>query len=873
MTATTTHQVEALISPTCRKVIEAEIESIHGGEVFFVGRLGADGRIEDVEAYAFGNRNAVPALLQYARPGDVILHNHPSGRLEPSAADIDIAAAAGELGIGAYIIDNACARLRVVVKPARPEPPGLIDVEALAASLEPGGRLAERLEGYEHRPMQVEMLREVARAFNEGRAAAIEAGTGTGKSMAYLLPAIAWSLRNGERVVVATHTINLQEQLLEKDLPLLKRALDLEFDVALLKGRGNYLCRRKAEYVAAHPDFLASDDKGAQMSDILAWSRRTADGSLADLGFEPEPEVWERVMSESDNCLRTQCPFYQTCFFYNARRRAARAHLLVVNHHLLMADVAVRALTDNHAEPAVLPPFERLILDEAHHAEDVATEYFGARVSRYSLIYLLNRLAAQRTGDGLLRYLAGRLHDGTYRLGPEAARTWQQRLAADLLELRRELFDAIEEATDRAAIALDQLAEASAEPAGDIRRRLTPEILESPTWASEIEAPWRAVILAARPLIEGLRGLLRTLQATLKQETPETMSPLLELKSLIFRLEGHLADVVRFLGGAAGTCRWVEYRRRAAPRRPILALCVAPLDVGPEFRRRVLERYRTVLMTSATLTVEGRFDFYLSRIGGLSTRSPGRPKPREANEPTTERIVETLRLETPFDFERQVYVGVPVSLPSPKEPAFAPALADFLDQALRITEGRALLLFTAYAMLNEVHARLAPSLEAAGFPCLKQGAVGRSLLTESFRNGVGSVLFATSSFWEGVDVPGEALSCLVLARLPFVVPRDPLIEARVEAMAETGLDPFVQYIVPRAVLRFRQGFGRLIRRRDDRGAVLIADPRVARQSYGRMFLGSLPVSRPHIAPAGHVLAALERFFHGKAGPERAPGDD
>lgn len=858
-------QIDSLISPECQQAIRGEIETMKGAEIFFVGRLDSDLVIEEVESYAFGNRRTVPALLQYARPGDVILHNHPSGNLEPSSADIDISSTAGERGIGSYIINNDCTDVRIVVKAVRHQGTVSVDVEALAAMLSPGGRIAERLEGYEFRPVQLDMLRAVTAAFNENGIAAIEADTGTGKSMAYLLPAIAWSLKNQEKVVVATNTINLQEQIIEKDLPLLRQTLGLEFDAVLLKGRNNYLCKRKTDYLRHHPEFLEDKEKEEQLEGIFEWVKTTRDGSLSDLAFTPDTTIWEKVMSESDNCLRTQCPFYQSCFFYNARRRAARANVLVVNHHLLMADLAVRAETENYTQAAVLPPFHRIILDEAHHLEEVATSYFGSRFSRGGLFFLLRRLASPRTGEGLLRYLSTKIHEGVYALPQEAAHDWMMRLGQEFIESQREVIDALEEATDRTAIALDEMEGSSLDRQVEIRKRITEEMTLSPMWEKEVRPPLLALIQAARPHVERLRELASALQGSVEKETPEIMSPLLELKATIGKIERQIAQAVRFLEDSEGQCRWIEYRRRGGGRRPLIAFCVAPLDVADSLRDRVLRRYKTVIMTSATLTVEKKFDYFLGRIGADAPERLGLiGSDAMANAPAgrgpRDRLLTTLRLNSPFDYDDQVYTGVPSDLPSPKDAEFPEALSDFLLPSLRASRGRAFVLFTSYSLLNQIYDRLSPTLEAEGYPCLKQGSAGRSLLTEMFRRDLGSVLFATASFWEGVDIPGEALSCVVLTRLPFTVPGEPIIEARVEAMRAKGIDPFLNLIVPQAVIRFRQGFGRLIRRREDRGAVLICDNRVLRARFGQMFLKSLPTSNIQPAPAEDVIRKLKEFY-------------
>ena len=461
-----------------------------------------------MEAWAFGNRRAVPALLQHSVPGDVVLHNHPSGNMEPSDADISIASELGGRGIGSYIVNNDCTALRIIVKAMKR--PGLepINGEVLAGWLKPGGRLAETMEGYEQRPQQGEMLRAVADAFNRDGIAVIEAGTGTGKSLAYLLPSIAWALRNREKVVVSTGTINLQEQLLEKDLPTLLRTTGLKFEATILKGRNNYLCKRKAKYTETHPEFLDLGEKDQQLAEIRAWIPTTREGSRDDLPFTPDDSVWERVMSEGDNCLRTKCPFYAECFYYNARRRAARANVLVVNHHLLMADLSIRAETGNRSDSFVLPPYQRVILDEAHNLEEVATDYFGARASRAALRYAMRRLINPRSNEGLLAFIAAKVHENSWPLAPTERDELTMALGQDLPLRHSELLHAMEEAAGRLADLLDRQSDTPLHMPVDIKRRLTGKELAAEPWRTEADAPLRAVVTAGRAYVEPLREVL-----------------------------------------------------------------------------------------------------------------------------------------------------------------------------------------------------------------------------------------------------------------------------------------------------------------------------------------------------------------------------
>src|SRR5262249_5561949 len=349
---------------TAAAALRAAIADAGGNEVFVLGTL-TRGRVNDVRVLARGHRRAAPAIMQVARPGEVVIHNHPSGTLQPSDADLAVASALGNNGVAAFIVDNAVESVYVVVEPLSAPTTQPLDGGAAVGLLGPDGAVGAILQGYEHRPQQLAKLRAVGDASNDEGVLSVEAGTGPGKSLASLVPAILWSQANRQRVVVSTHTITLQEQLIAKDLPLLVERAGLSCRTALVKGRGNYLCRRKAAQVEAQGAQLIEDDLFQELRQVLAWARQASDGSLAGLAVRPRPEVWEQVVSENDNCLRARCPYSSPCFFYGARRAAAAADVIVVNHHLLLADLALRAEVGNYTQNAVLPPSARVIVDEA----------------------------------------------------------------------------------------------------------------------------------------------------------------------------------------------------------------------------------------------------------------------------------------------------------------------------------------------------------------------------------------------------------------------------------------------------------------------------------------------------------------------------
>ena len=818
--------------------MRAAIAMARGNEVCFVCSLNAEGVVETARVVARGNVQSVLALPGFARRGEMLVHNHPSGLLEPSDADYSVAARVHDDGIGFGIIDNTAQDLYVVVEIPHARRQTALDPVNIEGDLGPGGAIAGLHTRYEDRASQRAMASTIARIYNTGGVGLLEAGTGVGKSLGYLVPALRWAAANGERTVVSTNTINLQEQLVGKDLPFLARALsDQKVRFALLKGWRNYLCLSRLDQASDGAAHLFDDGQAGELASLAQWAARTSDGSLADLPTPPRAEVWDEVSAEPDVCTRVKCTYFDKCFVFKARRAAAEADVIVVNHHLLLSDLAVRRAAQNWEDAAVLPAYGRLVIDEGHHLEDAAASHLGCTVTRRGLQRLDSRL--DRRGKGLLPALAARL---------AAKRDLLSSASLDLVETR--LAPAVAELREKSGLLCDLL-ETWLSTQGGTVVRLTHAFASDAIWQQGLSVALQGTLGAIEQQRQGLELIRERIEGS--ESLEEEFAPLLnELRGVTRRLQTLGDGLGRALAPPPDddSIRWIELRGRERT----IAISSVPLDMAPILRDDLFKRLQSAIVTSATLTASAgdvaarsrRFDFLASRLG-LDDASLT---------PTT------AVFPSPFDFSTQARLVVPTDIPAPNVDAdgHRRAVTQIVLDVADASNGGLFVLFTSHREVKQLAAELRSRGVDRRWPLLVHGEESRDVLLDRFREAGQAVLVGTASFWEGVDVPGDALRGLVIAKLPFRVPTEPVTAAQCEAIEARGGNSFAEYMLPHASLRLKQGFGRLIRTSTDRGVVVVCDPRLVSKQYGRGMLDELPPARREIGPWSRLRDGIRAFY-------------
>ena len=705
-----------------------------------------------------------------------------------------------------------------------------IDSDEIISALQEDGSVARRLTSYEPRKAQLDLLELVIESFNENALCMAEAGTGVGKSFAYLLPAMHFAAANKEKVVISTATITLQQQLYEKDIPLVASAMDMKIKAVLMKGRGNYICLRRLDDALSEPPLDKTEYD--ELKNICEWAKTSKTGGKSELSFLPSDSVWSSICSESDLCLGIHCPWKEQCFIIALRKMANNADIIVVNHHLLFADLAARFQGAGYESAVVLPPFNRLIIDEAHTIEKAATSFFSSEFGRTGIFRQLGRLYSHRSfrhskkrnaqGKGLLIRLNAMVKSNEDRLDE----------AAGMIEKIRKCAEELDEEALRIC-GMEGI------------YRFSPAVDES-FLKKSIFPQFKAL----RREILKLTSFIRDITESLDDDMASDPS-VWEIKTIARRLENaaEICDVFCKYKKHEDDVLWLE-RHHASKAFSSLSdwaiFTKTPLDLAPKLKESVFAPNKTVVCVSATLAINDDFSYWASSCG-INT--------------LPNRSVLSGCFPSPFPYSDAVLLAAPTDAPLPDEEGYGAFVDRAVSELVSAAGGSALVLFTSYQSLSSAHLAAKQKLTSLGVRCLKQGDDDRTRLLQDFLSDTKSCLFATDSFWEGVDAPGDTLRMVVICRLPFRTPGDPVVEARREAAEERGGNPFMEISLPQAVMKFKQGFGRLMRRSSDHGVVAVLDGRLFKKSYGRLFLQSLPETKKSFNSFNNNIIDIENFLY------------
>lgn len=798
--------IENKISLACRKKIVEEIKNSGGNEVFFRGILNDEKIVDEIEVIAKGNRYSVPAILKRMKKQEIIIHNHPSGYLYPSDADVEVASIfANKMDGGAYIIDNDATNIYVITE-AYFEENKKIDIKPY---FEKNGLLAQYFKEFEYRDEQLHMAEHIEKGLNDEKKVIVEAGTGTGKTLAYLIPSIEWALANEKKVIISTNTINLQEQLLNKDIPIAKKIIQNDFKYLLVKGRGNYLCNRKhanllTTKVTDLDDF--SDSQKSQFEALLKWGKETRTGDKSELYFETDFTVWEYFQSETDICSGSRCPYKSECFFLKAREERKKADILIANHHIFFSDLAIRKEIGFNTDYSILPEYGLVVFDEAHNVQKVARDYFSYEVSKYGFTKSMNQIhnvLNKKKHKGQLEVLINYLKNRNYEDKENIEKTLENEVRINhnnLFKSGRDYFDRLIEIFSKGQI-------------GSVSYRIKKDEIMTSSFYSILNDVKENFILEFNTYLK----VIRRVNSVIK-DVEDNDGIINDFIKYVERLETFFENF-KFINSLDDEdfIYWVEVNNKKSNSK----LVATPLKIDGELNENLYENLKQLIFTSATIAVENNFDYFKKSIG--------------LEEETYDKII-----ASPFDYDRQMKVYIPNDLPDPNSREFLDEIETLLKKMIFKTRGRTFVLFTSYKSLNYMYYMLKDELEEKEIDLFIQGMFPRTKIVEMFKNSDAPVLFGTDSFWEGVDVKGEKLVSVIIVKLPFKVPSDPITEAIIETYEQQGKNPFIEYQIPESVIKFKQGIGRLIRSKEDRGIITILDNRIINKKYGKYFLDSIP---------------------------------
>lgn len=814
-------KIEDIIDAKSIKKMKEEIINSGENEVFFRGILNEDRIVSEVIPLARGNKYSVPAFLKRMKRNEVIIHNHPSGYLYPSDSDIEVANVFGNKKDGGfYIINNEVNNIYVVMESFSKEN-RKIDV---LPYFEEKGLIAQNFKDFEFRQEQNNMVKHIQEGLNKEEKIIVEAGTGTGKTLAYLIPSIEWALENEKKVVISTNTINLQEQLMNKDIPMVRKIMGKKFNYVLVKGRGNYLCNRKYYNVSSGNVIKAgnlSDEQKTQIKELINWGRSTETGDKSELNFEPSYDIWEYFKSESDTCYNG-CPHREECFFFKARDEKKNADILIGNHHIFFSDLAIKKEIGFNSDFSILPEYGLVVFDEAHNIEKVARDYFSYEVSKYSFVKSMNKIynsKKERSNSSKEKLLEE--SETNYKLNGHMSVLYkylnkidldnkskvQKIISGKLIDEHKNLFLAGNNFFKRVIEVF------SKGQNGSLSIRIKKgEIIES-TFLKMLEKEKEDFVLEFESYLNTIKRVL-----SLISEAEDKEGKINEFINYTNKLESFLSNF-KFINTFEDDkfIYWIEVNEKKNNSK----LVATPLKIDNELSENLYENLKQIIFTSATIAVMNNFKYFKNSIG--------------LEEETHDKII-----ESPFDYDKQMKVYIPEDISAPNDRDFLDDVQRFLEKLIIKSKGRTFVLFTSYKALNYVYYSIRKELEVNGINLFIQGMYPRTKLVELYKKSKFPVLLGTDSFWEGVDVKGDKLSSVVIVKLPFKVPNDPITEAIIEKYEEQGKNSFLEYQIPEAVIKFKQGIGRLIRSKEDRGVITILDNRIVTKRYGKYFIKSIP---------------------------------
>lgn len=842
-------EIENIFVSSALEFMRDEIKSASGNEVFFGINFNQYFTLEHVEVIARGNENSAPAIITLALEYDAVIHNHPSGILTPSKEDLDVASSLGNnAGVGFYIINNAASEIYEVVKPIKAEQINPLDEADTLYMFADGGLLSKTLSKYEYRQEQTELVEATIKAMNDNKHLISEAGTGIGKSLSYLVPAMLWLKNNKTRIVVSTNTINLQQQIISKDIPAIIEAVAPSVKYALVKGRYNYVCIRKVkDAIKDNSKQLFDNFEQEQFfNEINSWLESTKDGSITDLGHKPKGELWELVACDNDTCTHRKCEYLEGCYFYKMRKQLNASQLLIVNHHILCADLAL--YKESGGRYNLLPRYSKVIIDEAHNFENSASSYFGAEGSKTSVVKTLNYISNHNRAGSKKYGIVERIKEDIEK-HKSVIESEDYEKVSELINKVHVEVSLLKDTLDDNSKKFFQYCKQSL--TGNIitnsyKFRVSSSFVANEHWKSKGSFILGEIAFSINKTVTTIDLLLRTFYDIAGDKGIDFEEIAQLANAYTERLRNAfstLNTVIDFKKDES--IRWIE-AKISKKGHLFLSWHLTPVEIATELSENLYKRFDTVALYSATLTVQKSFSFFSKRLGFNLI---------EENKKLS------ICINSPFNYKDNSRLYIASDAIDSQSVEFNNYISKIVLKTADITGGRSFVLFTSFNSLKTVYDNTVDILKKKNINILAQiGNTHRHVLLDTFKSSDNNILFGVDSFWEGVDVSGRSLEVVIIPKLPFAVPTDPISEGRYEYIEENGGNAFVDYALPFAVIKFKQGFGRLIRSKDDRGVVIVLDKRLITKQYGRQFIESLPNTTLITASNDKILNDMDNFF-------------